>query len=217
MLVSAIQQRESAIRIRMSPPSGTSLPPPPAGLVCIFVSLFLCQRSIILPTLQNLPCILHKAKYIFWKWDHSKDAQLPLLHFSRCYGLHSASVCENLCHVCKDCRVARCEVTWDSGAQGIRALVGIAMWLPQCPPSLCTRHCEWGSLVPFSVFLGSSGIVNKSCPTLCYPLDCSPPGSSSMGFSRQEHWSGLPFPPPGDLPDPAGQADSLPLSHMESP
>ena len=39
----------------------------------------------------------------------------------------------------------------------------------------------------------------------------------SMGFSRQEHWSGLPFPPPGDLPDPgieprspAWQADSLP-------
>ena len=24
----------------------------------------------------------------------------------------------------------------------------------------------------------------------------------SMGFSRQEHWSGLPFPPPGDLPKP---------------
>ena len=24
----------------------------------------------------------------------------------------------------------------------------------------------------------------------------------SLGFSRQEHWSGLPFPPPGDLPDP---------------
>ena len=26
--------------------------------------------------------------------------------------------------------------------------------------------------------------------------------SMSMGFSRQEYWSGLPFPPPGDLPDP---------------
>ena len=26
--------------------------------------------------------------------------------------------------------------------------------------------------------------------------------SLSMGFSRQEYWSGLPFPPPGDLPDP---------------
>ena len=45
-----------------------------------------------------------------------------------------------------------------------------------------------------------------------------------MGFSRQEYWSGLPFPSPGDLPDPgiepvspALQADSLPLSHQGSP
>ena len=42
-----------------------------------------------------------------------------------------------------------------------------------------------------------------------------------MGFSRQEYWSGLPFPSPGDLPNPgiepessAVQADSLPLSHL---
>ena len=39
-------------------------------------------------------------------------------------------------------------------------------------------------------------------PTLCNTLDCSPPGSPSMGFFRQEYRSGLPFPPPGDLPDP---------------
>jgi len=45
-----------------------------------------------------------------------------------------------------------------------------------------------------------------------------------VGFFRQEYWSGLPFPPPGDLLDPgiklaspAWQADSLPLSHQESP
>ena len=31
----------------------------------------------------------------------------------------------------------------------------------------------------------------------------------SMGFSRQEHWSGLPCPPPGDLPDPGIQSASL--------
>ena len=44
----------------------------------------------------------------------------------------------------------------------------------------------------------------------------------SMGFPRQEYWSGLPSPSPGDLPDsgiklasPAWQADSLPLSHQE--
>ena len=33
----------------------------------------------------------------------------------------------------------------------------------------------------------------QSCPTLCDPIDGSPPGSPSLGFSRQEHWSGLPF------------------------
>ena len=48
----------------------------------------------------------------------------------------------------------------------------------------------------------------------------------SIGFSRQEYWSGLPYPPPGDLPDsgiepvcpaaPALQVDSLPLSHQGS-
>ena len=36
----------------------------------------------------------------------------------------------------------------------------------------------------------------QSCPTLCDPIDRSPPGSPVPGFSRQEHWSGLPFPSP---------------------
>ena len=46
----------------------------------------------------------------------------------------------------------------------------------------------------------------------------------SMGSSRQEYWSGLPFPFPGDLPDPgiepgspALQADALPLRHQGRP
>ena len=34
----------------------------------------------------------------------------------------------------------------------------------------------------------------QSCPTLCDSVDGSPPGSPSLGFSRQGHWSGLPFP-----------------------
>ena len=33
-------------------------------------------------------------------------------------------------------------------------------------------------------------------------MDCSPPGSSVHGFSRQEYWRGLPFPTPGNLADP---------------
>ena len=35
--------------------------------------------------------------------------------------------------------------------------------------------------------------VARLCPTLCDPLDCSPPGFSSMGFLRQEYWSGCHF------------------------
>ena len=44
--------------------------------------------------------------------------------------------------------------------------------------------------------------VAKLCLIFCDPMDCSPPGSLSMGFPRQEYWSGLPCPSPGDLPDP---------------
>ena len=40
------------------------------------------------------------------------------------------------------------------------------------------------------------------CLTLCDPMDCSCQAPVSIEFPRQEYWSGLPFPPPGDLPDP---------------
>ena len=59
--------------------------------------------------------------------------------------------------------------------------------------------------------------VAQLCPTLWDPMDCSLPGPPPMGFSRREYWSGWPFPPPGDLPNPAIkpgspalQADALP-------
>ena len=45
-------------------------------------------------------------------------------------------------------------------------------------------------------------LVAQSCPTLCDPMDHSPPGSCPWGFSRQEYWSGLPCPPSRDLPNP---------------
>ena len=38
------------------------------------------------------------------------------------------------------------------------------------------------------------------CLILCDPIDYSPQIRLSMGFSRQEYWSGLPFSPPGNLP-----------------
>ena len=59
-------------------------------------------------------------------------------------------------------------------------------------------------------------LVNKSCPTLVTPWIVACQAPLSMGFSRQEYWNELPFPSPGDLPNPgvkprspALQADSL--------
>ena len=67
-------------------------------------------------------------------------------------------------------------------------------------------------------------LVAQSCLTLCDPMDCSPPGSCPWGFSRQEYWSGLPCPPPGDLPNPGIEfrsstleADSLPFEPKGKP
>ena len=61
-------------------------------------------------------------------------------------------------------------------------------------------------------------LVAQLCLTLCDPTDfIAHQVPLSTEFSRQEYWSGLPFPSPGDLPDPrietgspALQADSLP-------
>ena len=67
-------------------------------------------------------------------------------------------------------------------------------------------------------------LIAQSCLILCHPTDCSLPGSSVHGFSRQEYWSGLPFPSPEDLPNPGIepgspvlQADSLPSELQQSP
>ena len=87
-------------------------------------------------------------------------------------------------------------------------------------PSVLSDICQsyfpkcsnaWGYLVPFLLPLKEVGRISlvtadllfhscgtaakslQSCPTLCDPIGQAPP---SLGFSRQEHWSGLPFPSP---------------------
>ena len=61
------------------------------------------------------------------------------------------------------------------------------------------------------------GLVTKSWLTLLIPWTIARKPLLSVGFSRQEYWSGLPFPSPGDLPysgikpvSPTLQVDSLP-------
>ena len=68
------------------------------------------------------------------------------------------------------------------------------------------------------------GLVTKLCLTLVTPRNVACQVPLSMGFSRQEYWSGLPFPSPGDLPDPgieprspALKADSLATEQQGKP
>ena len=63
---------------------------------------------------------------------------------------------------------------------------------------------------------GGGDLVTKSCLTLVTPWTVAHQAPLSIGFSRQEYWSGLPFPSPGNLPypgiepgSPVLQADSL--------
>ena len=49
-------------------------------------------------------------------------------------------------------------------------------------------------LTYFPVTAAAAAKSPQSCPTLCDPIDGSPPGSPIPGILRQEHWSGFPFP-----------------------
>ena len=71
---------------------------------------------------------------------------------------------------------------------------------PAYLPLFCYCHCRCAYVHAKSL---------QSCLTLCDHMDCSPPGSSVMGFSRQEYWSGLLCIPPGDLPNPRMEPMSL--------
>ena len=50
---------------------------------------------------------------------------------------------------------------------------------------------------------GGGGLVTNLCPTLGIPWTVACQTPLSMGFFRQEYWSGLTLPPPGDLPNPS--------------
>ena len=52
----------------------------------------------------------------------------------------------------------------------------------------------------------------QSCPSLCNPMDCSPPGSSVHGILQAEYWDGLPHPSPGDPPNPGIEPTSPALA-----
>ena len=99
-----------------------------------------------------------------------------------------------------------------------------ALWhIYYCPYFRNEKLEMWNTLPKITQLLLSHFSHVWLCVT---PETAAHQAPSSLGSSRQEHWSGLPFHPPGDLPNPGikpcllylrhWQADSLPLSHLGS-
>ena len=89
---------------------------------------------------------------------------------------------------------------------------GIKLGSPALPADFYQLSYQ-GSL---KILHGGGGLFAQPCLTLATPWSVACQAPLSMGFSRQEYWSGLLFPSPGDLPhpgiepgSPALQADSL--------
>ena len=93
---------------------------------------------------------------------------------------------------------------------------GLKHTRPPCPsltPGVYSNSCPFSrwchptissSVIPFSSRLQ----VAQSCPTLCNPMNWL---LCPWGFSRQEYWSGLPLPSPGNLPNLETEPRSLAL------
>ena len=87
-------------------------------------------------------------------------------------------------------------------------MICLCKWgvLPSILPSVAVSSCliYWGVLM-----VVVSSLVAKLCPTLATPWTVARQAPLSLGFSRQEYWSGLPFPSPGALPNPGTEPGSL--------
>ena len=96
----------------------------------------------------------------------------------------------------------------DSSVHGIlqtRILEGVAIPFSRgsSQPRGCTHvSCTAGRFFTVLATRESESEITQSCPTLCDPWTVAYQAPPSMGFFRQEYWSGLPFPSPGDAPNP---------------
>ena len=81
--------------------------------------------------------------------------------------------------------------------------------LPVCSPRGCSgRHTVLYQIDSWMIDFCCCCLVTKSCLTLVTPWTVANQAPLSIQFPRQEYWSGLPFPSPGDLPDPGGKPAS---------
>ena len=109
-------------------------------------------------------------------------------------------------------------VGWQQGALGIgwgADQMGEGWVCPAPAPGTFSIWPSRSVFTPLASVWSWVSTQKESCLTLCDPMTVAHQTPLSMEFSRQEYWSGLLFPSPGDLPDlgikltsPALQADS---------
>ena len=84
----------------------------------------------------------------------------------------------------------------------------------KCSNHAKTANVKWDAAKGSVSFIpGLCGCMRakslQPCLTLCNPRTVACQAPLSMGFSRQEYWGGLPCPPPGELPNPGIEPESL--------
>ena len=118
------------------------------------------------------------------------------VQYSRWVVSHSASPWTAACQ-------ASLSITNSQSLLKLRSIESVmpSSHLTLCRPLLFPPQSFPGS-GSFPMYGGDGGLVTKSCLTPATSWAVAHQASLSMGFSRQEYWSGLPFHSPGDLPDP---------------
>ena len=161
--------------------------------------------------------------WIYWKWsdlglsDGNPHSQNPasLVNTGE-YCQWETGTCQEHCQQLDNNNKDVCHLPlWRMNLLALR----LSMFNLPCGTSGCIRAlCAPGNLVDLvwrelavfrnwfhdsnpciSSYLCVMGLVTQLYPTLCDPMDCSPPGSSVYGDSPGKNTSGFPCPPPGDL------------------
>ena len=108
------------------------------------------------------------------------------------------------------------------GLVGVRGKNGVFFFYPRFNKWQCFTFLKVGKIIHLIYHL--LVLIHSPDRLFVTPRIVAHQAPRSMGFPRQEYWSGLPFPSPVDLPDPeikpvspASQVDSLLLSHGGSP
>ena len=176
------------------------------------------------------------SNWLSWKFSQTKFWKMPnseeefqsygiwtdsVIHLN---GFHDKSLLEFFLSFMAKC-VSPCMPSLLK-ARGCSTLcVSITVWLPS-PPSRLPLHLPTRRAAKITNYPRASMYVCVLSPVSAATGTVAHQTLLSVEFSRQEYWTGLPFPPPGDLPDPgiksvslrppALQADSLLLCHLGS-